>query len=492
MSNCFSICPTTNVSSGGTLAGLMALGAADMLLSANPDYTFWRHRIKRCTNFQMENVVQTFQSQVSWGGDLQATLNRVGDLISHMYIVIDLPGIFARSRGSFASGSCGASIFPCGDRDDYACDPCGDGAREGCCACADTSVTTDSTDPLSMNEYDLDQQVCNAARQPFAYWINAVGYYALNCVRITIGGQVIDTLTGHFMDIWDELSTKPGKSLDEMVGRYFTVDQLIEVSKCPRTLYVPLPFWFTRHTGNALPMVSLQFHSVQIHVSVNALQRMIVVSDCDVEVLRCDTQQPISTNDIGMRIDALYVYLDIEERDQFATGSFQHLIHQTQYTSAQSRGNCFRTQLNFNHPVKALLWTARRLCQINANNPANLSGKWGKEPIQRASLKVNNMQRFDREGEFFRKVQPHQHFTKIPHRFIYAYSFAILPEDCNPSGSLNFSRLDNVEFEASIDPATAAVNSLVNSTGDVLVTVMAINWNSVKYREGLGGLTFAS
>jgi hypothetical protein len=287
--------------------------------------------------------------------------------------------------------------------------------------------------------------------------------------------------------MWEELSGQPGKRLEEMIGHTPFPDRaaLVEMSKHNRKLYVPLPFYFTRHSGNALPLVSLQFHSLQVHIHFADLRRLIQVSDCDVLVVKCCDNQPITANDIRSLLDTTYVYLDQEERDRFAVGSFQQLITQVQhYSMSGNTSEQITAQLNFNHPTLELIWAVQRQCQAVANNTFNYSGAWGRDPIVRAKLLINNLSRFEREAEYFRLVQPYQHHTNIPHGYVYSYSFALFPEDCQPTGSLNFSRIDNVEFSVCLQPAIAA--TAVN------MMIFARSWNILRYKEGLGGTLYSN
>jgi len=270
-----------------------------------------------------------------------------------------------------------------------------------------------------------------------------------------------------------------------MVGKRFTRAQLVSDSKHDRRLYCPIPWYFTQTSGNALPLVSLQFHGVQIAICFEFLRNCVQVSDCDVIVVKCRDCSPLNAQDLIARLDTLYIYLDIEERDRFATGSFEQLIvqHQQFYMCTQ---NCqIRIQLNFNHPIIELIWAVRRKCQEVCNNWFNYSGKFGKDPIEGVMLKLNNLPRFSgREGRYFRLVQPWQWHTDIPDSYVYCYSFSLHPEDAQPSGSCNFSRIDNVELTFDLQQGL--------SNEQVTVIVFATNWNVFRFRDGLGGVAFAN
>lgn len=464
-------CTTSGATTGGVLAQIIALGAADTHLTANPDVTFWRLRIQKCTNFAMESILQTFTGESGWGRQVHLKLNRTGDLVFWMYVIIDLPAIAAVPG---QSGTNCVGQFPCCDP----CDPCGDGKEPTDCCNYATEDLLDADD-LFEDDFDDADPVdnCTGLRRPYANYVNEIGHAAIPKASFSIGGQIIDSVYSHYLHMWEELSGKPGKRLEEMIGKRQTTAALVADSQFDRRLYVPLPFYFTRFSGNALPLVSLQFHSLDVHVCFAPLAKMIQVSDCDARVVRCTDGQNISASDMNAMLDTTYVYLDMEERDRFATGSFQQLITQVQQYSTTSRSGTINAQLNFNHPTLELLWAVQRKCQAECNNTFNYSGVYGRDPITRACLRLNNLQRFDREAQYFRLVQPYQHHTNIPKSFIYVYSFALLPESCHPSGSLNLSRIDNADLSLSLQPEL--------STEEVALYVFARSWNILRFRDGL-------
>lgn len=477
-------------SAGGTLTELIALGAADKYLTMNPTITFWRFRYNKYTNFALEAIEQPFASNVGFGTDVQVTLNRTGDLIYFQYVVIDLPGIRAVEPTKGVCGI-GQTQFPCCDP----CDPCADGPPPECICC---NQPASSVPPEEFDiEYGADYfegvpgissiDACTGVRTPWCNYVNAIGQYLIRRCCLVIGGQVIDTVFNDYLYMWEELSGRPGARLTEMVGKRYTRTQLIADSLENRRLYVPIPFFYTQTSGNALPLVSLQFHGVQIHVCFADLQQCVQVSSCDVLVVKCRDCQPLSAQDMNARLDTTYVYLDVAERDRFAVGSFEQLITQLQSYGLCTKSCQIRLQLNFNHPVIELIWAVRRKCQSQCNNHFNYSGRWGRDPLQAVHLRFNNLPRFTgREARYFRLVQPYQFHTDIPDAFVYCYSFALHPEDPQPSGSVNFSRIDNVEMIMEIQEA------LVEKGDELQVIVFAKNWNIFRYRDGLGGLAFAN
>lgn len=429
--------------------------------------------------------MQTFNGATAFGSEAQVTLNRTGDLIYWMYIIIDLPAIVGVQKTSDnnlfhnSNTTCaGSSQFPWADP----ANPCDDPKEVTDCGLINDPFAQDDDDEDDeFEDFDIDE---TGLKAPYANWVNEVGHAALHRVSFSVGGQCIDTLYSHFMHQWEEISGQPGKRLTEMIGKRMTRAQLVDDSSRDRRLYVPLPFYFTQHSGQALPIVSLQFHSVKIHVTYAPLERLIQTSGCDVMVCKCSNGQPITAQSMNSVLDTTYVYLDMEERDRFAVGSFQQLITQLQQYNTSTRTSTISAQLNFNHPTLEIMWAVQRQCQATANNTFNYSGAFNRDPITRASLYINNQVRFDREAPYFRMVVPWQVHTCIPQNFIYCYSFCLKPEDCQPSGSLNFSRIDNVEFRVEIQPEIAG--------SDCSLVVYGRNFNIFRFKSGLGGVLYSN
>ena len=108
---------------------------------------------------------------------------------------------------------------------------------------------------------------------------------------------------------------------------------------------------------------------------------------------------------------------------------------------------------------------------------------WGQNPVVTAKLQLNGQDRFsEREGTYFDLVQPYQHHTRTPDTGINVYSFALRPEEHQPSGSCNFSRIDNATLQLVLSNAT------VEGTKTAKVRVYATNYNVLRVMSGMGGL----
>ena len=226
-----------------------------------------------------------------------------------------------------------------------------------------------------------------------------------------------------------------------------------------------MQFFFCRNPGLALPLIALQYHEVKINLKFRSSGEL--VADGSLTVAFKNTPK--------LYVD--YVYLDTDERRRFATGAHEYLIEQLQHTGPETAkdGSTGNYRLNFNHPVKELVWVTRE-----TGNELLAFGNVG-DAFGSCKLKLNGHDRFsERKAPYFRLVQPYQHHTRIPTKEVFCYSFALNPEAHQPSGTCNFSRLDNVTLNLSD----------MNGNGEVLV--YAVSNNILKIMSGMGGLAYSN
>jgi len=265
----------------------------------------------------------------------------------------------------------------------------------------------------------------------------------IESIDLEIGGQRIDKHYGDWMNVWTELSCPPGK---------------IEGKKDMNDSgdIVPLEFFFCRNPGLALPLIALQYHEVKLTFNMMA---------------------GTDTTSLALYVD--YIYLDTDERRRFAQVQHNMLIDQLQQQEVNNSGNI---RLNFNHPCKELVWTTASDAEAAAALTANASDIWLN--TSKTTLKLNGHDRFASRGpRYFKQVQKYQHHTNCPNAIngndgtnVNVYSFALKPEEHQPSGTCNFSRIDN-----------AALN-----TENYVKRVYAVNYNVLRIMSGMGGLAFSN
>jgi hypothetical protein len=218
-----------------------------------------------------------------------------------------------------------------------------------------------------------------------------------------------------------------------------------------------------------------------------------------------------------------YVYLDTEERRRFAQVAHEYLIEQLQFTGAESVTAAQNNiKMSFNHPVKELVWVTQLDKNIDCdygsditvaggvtyhsmNKPFNYADDSQSNPTAVAKIQLNGHDRFDaRFGSYFNFVQPYQHHTRSPAIGVNVYSFALKPEEHQPSGTCNFSRIDNAVLNLTLSPYTlksAALDVNTSSTGTATpvgtaltaqVRIYAVNYNVLRVMSGMGGLAYSN
>jgi hypothetical protein len=112
---------------------------------------------------------------------------------------------------------------------------------------------------------------------------------------------------------------------------------------------------------------------------------------------------------------------------------------------------------------------------------------WGENPVITAKLQLNGQDRFsEREGSYFDVVQPWQHHTRSPDSGINVYSFALKPEDHQPSGTCNFSRIDNATLQLVLSAGAVAGTSTAKGR------VYAVNYNVLRVMSGMAGIAYSN
>ena len=192
-----------------------------------------------------------------------------------------------------------------------------------------------------------------------------------------------------------------------------------------------------------------------------------------------------------VRLYVDYIYLDTVEQREFANAKHRYLIEQLQYSGSESiniGSTTKRVQLIFNLPVKELFWVNQLDSVFTINDLFNYSNTVDPNVTQNniidsAQIYINGIERFSiRKADYFRLIQPYQKHTRSPNGFIYIYAFSVKPEEHQPSGCSNFSKLDTKELYLNIKP----------NTGAQQVRVYALNYNILRIMSGMGGVAFSS
>jgi len=428
----------------GGLMQLVAYGAQDVYLTGNPKVTFFQAVYKRHTNFAMENIEQTVNGTASNNGRVSVTIARNGDLIGDMYVEL-----VTASLGTKAGTA------------------------------------------------NLD-----------ACW---VAERAIKDVELSIGGQRIDKHYQKWWRLYSELYLDDSKKAN--YGKMTTNP----VASTAGTVFLPLLFFFNRNPGLYLPLIALQYHEVRIDFDLSS-------------------EFSQYTDGSTFKVWGNYVYLDTEERRRFAQKGHEYLIEQVQHTGTDTvtAGSTKQVRLSYNHPIKELVWcfndggssnaqhwnftsnaatagsvvleanpTAYGNCHVPISEgtgapllsvgSSGSAKQWSEEgaalsvsagPLDTFKLVLNGQDRFkEQKGKYFNQVQAFNHHSGSPYPGVYSYSFALKPEEHQPTGTCNFSRIDN---------AQVAVTLKANATDSQVMHMFATNYNVLRIQSGMGGLSFSS
>lgn len=463
----------------GGLMQLVAYGAQDIYLTANPQITFFKVVYRRHTNFAIESIEQVFNGEADFGKTVKSTISRNADLVNQIYLQVELPAL-------------------------------------------QTSYLDDPTGGTG----DYDQLV----------YTNSIGHAIIETVSVEIGGQEIDKHYGVWLEIWDELTQTSEKQagFNQMIGKQQADIGLKNTANISKVLYIPLQFWFNRNPGLALPLIALQYHEVNICLTFRDRLKCLVALRNDGERITSgnggipgngfsiSTEGQSAIKFTYAQLWVNYVYLDTEERRRFAQESHEYLIDQLQYSGAESialsENRTDKYRLNINHPTKEVIWTFQR--QVNAptgggnvatNDWFNFStaDPGDTEPVPytgdimdpargTCKIQLNGHDRFaPRSALYFRLVQPYETHTRVPSKHIYLYSFGLRPEEHQPSGTCNFSRIDNAQLcyrlsnNTKVSPTHAAESpygEVFSSTAQGTLTFFARNYNVLRIMSGMGGV----
>ena len=231
-------------------------------------------------------------------------------------------------------------------------------------------------------------------------------------------------------------------------------------------------FFFNQTPGLALPLIALQYHEVKLYFTLSSQVNGVNVNNAGA------TPSTVTAPTMAVWVD--YIFLDTQERTRFAQLPHEYLIEQLQFSGTETATPSTTSQasqnirLNLNHPTKYLAWNFNApgatsygqytaIAQLDANYSAigdtanTISYNEGLAVLDSAKLQLNGQDRFStRKGSYFNKVQPYQTIgSKVP-AGVYLYSFALKPAGRQPSGTCNFSRIDNATL--SLTYKTCSVN----------------------------------
>jgi hypothetical protein len=514
---------------GGGLLGLVAYGSQNVVLSGNPDMTYFYKVFRRYTHFAMESIAQQMDGpdQLFYDQPIKVRFKipRIGDLVSDMYFTFQLPDIYSKY------------ISPRVRSYQY------EFQWSKYIGCALIQNAAFFIGGQKIQEFDgsylLAKALADYKTDEFAKWERLVGNVA----------ELVDPANGIYaggtnQTGYPSVIRDPSRPLGSQLNRPSLFGQ---------TIRVPLPFWFAENAGSALPLVGLQYHECEVQLTLNPINQLYTVLDASgfrvapgiqtsaslanirsnlpdyTSIVDISGQIRAFLTDMGADVPALntwnlqptiettYIYLAEEERTLFATTPLSYLIHQLTWYPFPTIYTRQILDLETHNPIERLLFVNRRSDTLQYRNDFSNWTNWWNYPstpylpppgtvplltqafssgvlIQFAQLQILQGLRVLCDGNEIQEIKPIDYFTKItpwkytsgnPGEVLPIYSFCLHSPDFQPSGSLNSSRIR--VFQVEVNPYTLPPNTTY--VYDLTIYVESVNF--VEFAAGMAGLKYA-
>jgi hypothetical protein len=406
----------------GALLELKAKGAEDLNLIGNPSISFFKSTHRRHTNFTKFERKNIFYGDILFGQKSTVKVEKYGDLLTKCWLQIKLS----------ATGN----------------------------------------DEVS--------------------WINSIGNYMIDYVIFKIGGIEIAKLSGDYIDIFHKYYFNTGHYNTYSVGVKNIQGHDNTSLSGEQILFIPLPFWFTKDVSQAIPLISMQYSTVELEIQLKPLKNLLF-SGLD----KSELSNLVNFNEIKILECYLfceYIYLDTQERQLFTMkDEIDYLIEQMQemILDVPQSTSYANYNLTFNNPVKELIWFYRNNFNVNLNlwhiysHNFNTFKPIESEPLDTVSLQLNGLERFEtRNADYFRVIVPIYSHNSSDNHLVYFYNFALNCDSIQPSGSLNFNKIDDAIMSIKY------TNKGDTGIGDGTLFILAINYNFLKIKKGMVGILY--
>ena len=538
---------------GGGLLQLVANGAQDVYLTGNPQITFFKTVYRRHTNFSIESIKQTFNGTANFGMDVSTTIQRNADLISKIYLETTLPKINISDSISSSDSSTykafrwlnwighillkSAEIRIGGQKIDKQYGEWlhiwnelsqDEGKKSGYAELvgnvpkltqihsSNTRNSENGGKDCIIDEYDLII--------PLQFWFCRNAGMSLPLIALQYTDIVLNLDFRTFDEcIW---ATTQTTNLSNQFATSTGVNSIGSKSLSNTNIYVDYIYLDTEErrrfaqVAHEYLIEQIQFkgeeninstsNSIKINFTHPVKELIWVIQPTNF------IEKDYSQSRAGRQY---YNYTDLWDYSGF-TGTpesysghgmiggkgCQNLLNgfsnvdvngelntNNNWTNTLISSNINKSNAGYNDVQN---YTTRN----NINSIKNRTGIWslngskllddGKNPVVTAKLVLNGNDRFtERKGKYFNIVQPLQHHSNCPAPGINVYSFAITPEDHQPSGTCNFSRIDNAHLTLSVTNNT--ISKTYNS-GNAKIRIYAVNYNILRIMSGMAGLAYSN
>ena len=486
---------------GGGLMQLVAYGAQDMYLTGNPQITFFKIVYRRHTNFSMEAIEQTFNGTADFGRTVSATIARNGDLIHRMYVQATIPKVTTATGKTFRWMNWLGHLL---------------------LETVELEIGGQKIDKHYGDWLHIWNELTQTAGHQAGY-ANMVGNVP-KLTQFTANGNEVESVELYIpLQFW--FNRNPGLALPLIALQYHEVKINIKFrqkSDCyyasdadptfenfSASLWVDYVYLDTEErrrfaqVSHEYLIEQLQFTgdesstatSTKIKMAFNhPVKELIWVAHRAAHITSTAANGGFQWFNYTDAADPTYFSGTPSDplgggmgTAAFHSGNFPYSLPFTG-TAVENNGTYFADQAIATSDV-----TFDDL--LNNSATANDGKAWasnlkaidtGENPVAKAKIQLNGHDRFaERNGRYFNLVQPYQHHENIPATGINVYSFALKPEDHQPSGTCNFSRIDTATLNLTLTDAAAAGNG-------VRIRIYAVNYNVLRIMSGMGGLAYSN
>ena len=503
----------------GGLMQLVAYGAQDVFLTGTPEITFWKVSYRRHTNFAMESIEQTFSGQADFGRRVTCTISRNGDLAYRTYLQVTLPEI-NQSSAAYARWL--------------------DCPGEQLISQVEVEIGGQRIDRQYGDWMHIWNQVTLSSEQQAGYnkmignttaltYLTDPGYAAVNgpCASTAGPAQVCAPRnalpeTTLYVPLMFWFCRNPGLALPLIALQYHEVKVNIDFRPIGECLFAVKEVGAGGSASQSAPaayqnsLVAASLYVDYIFLDTDERRKMAQnPHEYLIEQVQFTGDESVGSSSNKIKLNFNHPCKELV----WVVQPDEHVNYCDSLVAGQVMYKALGAQpFNYSDAVDALpnalsAFVAKDTLSgaaevIGADGMFEAAGGsaaesdaasfvlaetalamhcWGENPVVTAKLQLNGQDRFsEREGSYFDTVQPYQHHTRAPDAGVNVYSFALRPEEHQPSGSCNFSRIDNAVLQLVLSANT------VSSTKTAKVRVYAVNYNVLRVMSGMAGVAYSN
>ena len=519
---------------GGGLMQLVSYGAQDIYISGNPQITFWKILYKRHTNFAVESIEVTFNGQADFNKRVTAVINRNADLMYKTYIQVVLPQVdctagsgqgfrwlnyighrlinqveleiggqrIDRQYGDWMqiwtqlstdAGNIAVLDSMLGNTHDLVLMKRGTGlAQDATCSSSETTISCVPRSGTPAKTLYIPLQFWFCRNPGVAIPLIALQYHE---VRINVDFETWQNCIYAESAVGVPSTSGTGVAQSLAAASIYVDYVYLDTEERRRFAQQSHEYLIEQVQYTGAESITSSSNKVQLNFNHPVKELQWVVQrdsfvDCSTATWLASVggAQPFNYSDDFSTDGMITSLLAQVSGAQGAVGTLTSVS--TGITAAVGQGASESSSLigaetfdvsgvaEFESCVNYLL--AKVILASNVRCE-------GKNPVEVAKLQLNGQDRFtEREGAYFDKVQPYQHHSRSPSTGINVYSFALRPEEHQPSGTCNFSRIDKATLQL-----TVSLNTVVG-TRTAQVRVYALNYNVLRVMSGMGGLAYSN